>query len=433
MQTITTLTQLDAQLGEAEAASKRSQDEFRKILDGFVLDPSKILGQLPRDPGSEAYRLAQMQFYELIAGAAYKTANEATPFDHAHMLRWPFPYSSRSPSVVGDYLMTYGNLIKTMNLDRDARILEIGSGFGPLTFHLASMGHHVTCVDVHEPLLNYVRERTQSLPGTVETLLADMNELDFEERFDAVIFFESFHHGADHRNLLGKVADWLEDDGVLVLAGEPIVPKGSVAVPYPWGIRLDGLSLWCIRRYGWLELGFQQDYLRAVLEETGWSVLCKPNNEAPTMGVWLAQRASTASVVPATSTVIASWAASDSRLQTQVGIRDAATATVRSTGEPGYLMYGPYCTQGPGFYEVQWEGLVRGSHASGRVDVAHGGGLTNLRAAGFKASPDRPANSAQVIAHLGFKLTEQVKDLEFRLQVDADVFVDITRVVLRKR
>lgn len=37
-------------------------------------------------------------------------------------------YSTRSASLVGDYLMTYGNLIKTMDLAKDARILEIGSG-----------------------------------------------------------------------------------------------------------------------------------------------------------------------------------------------------------------------------------------------------------------------------------------------------------------
>jgi hypothetical protein len=25
----------------------------------------------------------------------------------------------------------------------------------------------------------------------------------------------------------------------------------------PWGLRLDGMSAWSIRKHGWLELGFQ--------------------------------------------------------------------------------------------------------------------------------------------------------------------------------
>jgi hypothetical protein len=40
---------------------------------------------------------------------------------------------------------------------------------------------------------------------------------------------------------------------------------------YPWGPRLDGLSVWSSRTYGWLELGFDTRYFDAALARTGWS------------------------------------------------------------------------------------------------------------------------------------------------------------------
>ena len=273
MEIISSIAELDEKLSLAAAAAKHSPEAFRKSLDGFTLDPRKIVGPQPKDPRSHSYTEWQTGLYELISERSYQTENEKTPFDRDHMMRWPFPYSTRSASLVGDYLMTYGNLIKTMNLAQSARILEVGSGYGPLTYHLASMGHHVTCIDVDESLLEYVQARSINLPGKVVTAVADMNNLQVQGSFDAIIFFESFHHGANHVGLLKNLPKLLEPNGILVLAGEPIVPKGSLAVPYPWGLRLDGLSLWFIRRHGWLELGFEEEYLRTTLESS-WVASC---------------------------------------------------------------------------------------------------------------------------------------------------------------
>ena len=39
---------------------------------------------------------------------------------------------------------------------------------------------------------------------------------------------------------------------------------------YPWGPRLDGLSLWSTRIHGWLELGFAAGYFSEALARTGW-------------------------------------------------------------------------------------------------------------------------------------------------------------------
>ena len=54
--------------------------------------------------------------------------------------------------------------------------------------------------------------------------------------------------------------------GRVAFGSEPIG-----ALQYPWGLRLDGLSLWSTRKYGWLELGFTRDYFFEALRKTGWT------------------------------------------------------------------------------------------------------------------------------------------------------------------
>jgi hypothetical protein len=54
-------------------------------------------------------------------------------------------------------------------------------------------------------------------------------------------------------------------DGVVLFAAEPVQ-----RLDYPWGPRLDGLSVWSSRTYGWLELGFDMQYFDAALARTGW-------------------------------------------------------------------------------------------------------------------------------------------------------------------
>ncbi|OJY92714.1 MAG: hypothetical protein BGP25_07410 [Lysobacterales bacterium 63-13] len=434
MQIINSIAALDEKLNLAADAANRSGDDFRRVLESFVLDPGELAGRLDANPRSDRYREQQMKLYEFLAERNYTTENESTPFDREQMLRWPFPYSTRSASLVGDYLMTYGNLIKTMNLAQGARVLEIGSGYGPLTWHLASMGIHVTCVDVHEPLLAYVDERTRGLPGNVETLVADMNSLELKGSFNAIVFFESFHHAADHAAVLKALPRLLEPNGVLVFGGEPIVPEGSLAVPYPWGLRMDGLSLWCIRRHGWMELGFKEDYFRSLLESMDWSLSFKPNRALPLMDIWIARRPEGHSIysMPSGNEVMATWEAKDPELRTQVGILTSDSRAIESTGAAGFLVYGPYAKLDAGFYEVQWLGLAMGNPSTGRADVASDGGQMILGVADFSISPGPAGEPNNIIAHTRFRIVQAANDVEFRIQIDGRTKISISQVVLRK-
>lgn len=74
--------------------------------------------------------------------------------------------------------------------------------------------------------------------------------------------------------------------GRVYFGGEPITD----GFPVPWGLRLDGESLWAIRKHGWLELGFTESYFVKALERTGWAVTKHASNEHFAANIWEAVR-----------------------------------------------------------------------------------------------------------------------------------------------
>ncbi len=147
---------------------------------------------------------------------------------------------------------------------RRPRVVEFGAGWGNLTADLVATGLDVTVVELDPKFCSLIAQRCAG-PGDLTVHEGDMVEFTTAERFDAAVFFESFHHCADHLALLWRLHDVVRPDGVVLFAAEPIQ-----SLDYPWGPRLDGLSVWSSRTYGWLELGFDRRYFDAALARTGW-------------------------------------------------------------------------------------------------------------------------------------------------------------------
>jgi SAM-dependent methyltransferase len=250
MQIVRTLAELDEKLRECDRAGAVSDDRRRAVFNTFRMErPDGV----PADPFSPEYREFQMQLYRHISGKDYSIANEATVFDVASAVRQPFPYATGSCATVGEQLIAMGFVMRSMALPPHSRVLELGAGWGNTTLFLAELGHSVTAVDVEPRFCELIRRRAVQRDLTVEVVNADFMWVE-EDRipFDAVIFFESFHHAADHMRLLRALRRTITQDGRLFFGGEPIQPDFL----YPWGLRLDGQSLWSIREHGWLELGF---------------------------------------------------------------------------------------------------------------------------------------------------------------------------------
>lgn len=293
---------------------------------------------VPDDPFSNEYRRQQMSLYKDLARQEYSINNEKTPFDIQEMLASPFPYCHKSSETIGDTLLAIGYLIKNMGLSSGASILEFGAGWGNTSIELAKAGYKVTAIDIEENFVELINLRgvKESL-SNVKAMKGEFFDIDkFNEKFDAILFFESFHHCDDHNLLLSKIDRVLNPGGKIVFGAEPITTE----FPIPWGLRMDGQSLWAIRRNGWLELGFNRDYFTEALSRCGYFIDYHDGKDGPWSKVAIATRK---------EEYVFKFDA-NSGMKSEVGTIEEGK--IKGSKIPGYLMYGPYTQIEKGTYLV---------------------------------------------------------------------------------
>lgn len=262
--------ELDAELARATELMGAAPERAQALLGEIVV---ALPVPAPPDPFSDAYREWTWDLYRRISGReTYDTASEASPFDLERALTRPFPYESGSLKMVGRDLAARGHLLDTLSETLAAvhgsartRVVEFGAGWGNLTADLVATGLDVTVVELDPKFCALIGRRCAGGPGELTVRQGDMLGFATDELFDAAVFYESFHHCADHLALLEHLHHIVRPGGAVLLAAEPVQRLG-----YPWGPRLDGLSVWSSRTYGWLELGFDTRYLDAALDRTGW-------------------------------------------------------------------------------------------------------------------------------------------------------------------
>jgi SAM-dependent methyltransferase len=265
------LDALDVELARATELMGTSPERAQALLGGFVV---ALPAPPPPDPFADSYREWTWDLYRRLSGrGSYDTANEASPFDLERALNRPFPYESGSLKMVGRDLVARGHLLATLANTLPAvpasarpRVVEFGAGWGNLTADLVATGLDVTVVELDPKFCALIGHRCAGGPGELTVRQTDMLGFATEEPFDAAVFYESFHHCADHLTMLDGLHRIVRPGGVVLFAAEPVQRLG-----YPWGPRLDGLSVWSSRTHGWLELGFDTRYFDAALARTGWT------------------------------------------------------------------------------------------------------------------------------------------------------------------
>ena len=273
MRTITTMGELAEEMAKVHAAPT---DAARRRQ--FAAFEMSVPADLPLDPESDAYRERQLALYAAIAGRPYAVSNERTLFDVAAMADKPFPYLNEGWEVTGDQLIAMGWLFKAMKLPPRASVLEFGPGWGNTTLALAQNGHPVTAIEIEPNFCALIAERARRNNVAIEVRRGDfLDAADLGRRFDAVLFFECFHHCADHARLFDLLRALVAPDGVAAFCAEPI----DESFKHPWGLRLDGQSLWAISANGWLELGFTESYFIAQLMARGFVVERHASSASP--------------------------------------------------------------------------------------------------------------------------------------------------------
>lgn len=97
-------------------------------------------------------------------------------------------------------------------------ILELGCGWGSITFALAQRNPNgsVTGVSNSQTQRDFILRKAERLGlFNIEVITCDVNELELDRTFDRVVSVEMFEHVRNYKNLLGKIANWLNDEGKL--------------------------------------------------------------------------------------------------------------------------------------------------------------------------------------------------------------------------
>lgn len=270
LKTIKSLDELDQLM--ARAAASGSEEARVRMLCEYVLDPASL--SMPDDPFSKEYVNAVVEFHNKITGRAKydPKVNELIEFDVSARAKRPSIYADGGSRHLGMFLEAFGQILKVANLTSGEKVLEYGPGDGQIAITLSRMGCEVTVVDIEKRYLDVIEAQCTAMGLNISCIHGEFMS-DVGENFDCVIFFETFHHALNHIELLESLHRRIKPGGKIIFSGEPILPRGDYwepVVPFPWGIRLDALSLQAIRNYGWMELGFQESYFLEVLSVTGW-------------------------------------------------------------------------------------------------------------------------------------------------------------------
>ncbi|HUO22789.1 MAG TPA: class I SAM-dependent methyltransferase [Caulobacteraceae bacterium] len=262
---------LDAEIDRLKALLSHSMADWMRARATFTYHED--ISRLPTDPLSRAYRDAQVALYCEISGASdYDpwVAEPTTLSMEGALDPAPYPFNTGHGDLIAGHLLGISRIMQVLWGAKPSTahtILEYGCGVGFTTALLAASGYRMTAVDINAEAIGVLNALAAGRRLQVRTHVGAFGEVPDEgERFDIILFYEAFHHCLDFVALLRKLHDRLAVGGILVFAGEPIYADFQK----PWGLRLDGASLWEIRTRGWLELGFREDFFRHVLDQTGW-------------------------------------------------------------------------------------------------------------------------------------------------------------------
>jgi SAM-dependent methyltransferase len=286
------------------------------------------------DPFSESYLLEVKGIYEAMRGHSYVVDDEANIFDFS--TTEPSPYSSRHPHLICSHVGSIVTVIRDLGKLPPARALDLGFGAGDTSLMLARCGFSVDAVDVNAgyvELLGYWAKRMH-VEDRINVVKSQFDELDMVVGpYDVVMFFESFHHSLRHADLISTVAAKLKPDGVIIFAGEPIYDH----FPVPWGLRhVEGLATYCIRKFGWMELGFNRSYFLELLEQNGLYATYKGYSEYPVANHYRAYHITTG--IPILDLCVrkpyeSGWLAADGDMRWTTGPAGLPLALFKGTSE----------------------------------------------------------------------------------------------------
>lgn len=232
-------------------------------LDAFVAlvdaaggpDPSKLAGpfryrpatmpDVTLDPFSEDYVRQMTALYTEISGRPLdQGTGELLDFDMDRHVGGANPYAERNAGFIARHARTVLTVVMAANLPCAPRVLDLGCGWGLSTEMLAFTGAEVTAVDINPHFAELVRRRAARQSRALRVVCSNFDDLEVDGLHDLALFYECLHHAVRPWETIRRVSRFLKPDARIAIAGEPI---NEIWWPH-WGLRLDPVSIYCIRK-----------------------------------------------------------------------------------------------------------------------------------------------------------------------------------------
>ena len=249
----------------------------------FSYKPSVVINEA-LDPFGPEYMAEQLElYYELSGRTLDQGTNEQTRFDMPAHVAAANPYGPYDPAAAALHTLRLSRAILAARPRLGARVLDMGCGWGLSSEFAAYLGLDVTGVDINPDFVSLVNQRAARLGTQVRAIHSTFDDYVPDGSNDLVLFYECLHHAVRPWTVVERLARSLAPDGAIVLAGEPINEEWR-----HWGLRLDALSVYCIRKFGWFESGWSLSFIKSVFvradmrveveydASTGYTLVARP-------------------------------------------------------------------------------------------------------------------------------------------------------------
>ena len=258
---------LDEYVRELDRLGGPGQGAGRAFTQSHIYQPGVAI-DTTLDPFGAEYLAQQIALYEEISGRRLdQLVNEETPIDIARHAAAPNSYDHPVPAMLADHLIRLAATLRLANPARGHWLLDMGCGWGLSSEFMAQAGLNVLAMDVSRDFVALVQQRAARLGLNIRAEWGEFETYGPPHPVDLVLFYECLHHAPRPWHVLGRVASALapHDRAQILLAGEPIQ-----ATWWPhWGLRLDGESIYVMRRHGWFESGWSLPFILRCLAVAG--------------------------------------------------------------------------------------------------------------------------------------------------------------------
>ena len=222
-------------------------------------------------PYSDAYFEQQLALYSEIAGRPLDQALGELHIDDLDKLyHAPNPMGIEDGAVAAEYVRSVATMLSLACLKDRPTVLDMGAGHGLGSEVIAYAGYAVDAVDIDANLGRLSRRRSAARDLAITRLDLNFDDLSSlaDTHYAGAFFSQALHHALRPWKLIADLATKIEPDGVIAFVGEPIQ---SIWWQH-WGIRLDPVSLFVARAYGWFESGWSHSFIRACFERSGFTL-----------------------------------------------------------------------------------------------------------------------------------------------------------------